>query len=55
MSAGLAEGTALFAAYADAPNALGYCGPPEGIGTSEAEIRAGIRRLAEIFAARVRE
>ena len=46
MSAGLAEGTALFAAYADAPNALGYCGPPGGIGTTEAEIRASARRFS---------
>jgi len=46
LSAGLAEGTALFAAYADAPNALGYCGPPGGIGTTEAEIRASARRFS---------
>lgn len=49
MSAGLAEGTALFAAYADAPNALGYCGPPEGIGTTEAEIRASARRFSGVW------
>ena len=30
MSAALTEGTALFARYADAPNALGYCGPTGG-------------------------
>ena len=34
-SAGPSSGAALFARYADAPNALGYCGPPEGIGTTE--------------------
>jgi Family of unknown function (DUF6390) len=49
LSAGLAEGTALFAAYADAPNALGYCGPPEGIGTTEAEIRASARRFSGVW------
>ena len=49
MSAGLAEGTALFAAYADAPNALGYCGPPGGIGTTEAEIRASARRFSGVW------
>ena len=54
MSAGLAEGpitdgAALFAAYADAPNALGYCGPPDGIGTTEAEIRASARRFSGVW------
>jgi hypothetical protein len=49
LSAGLAEGTALFAAYADAPNALGYCGPPGGIGTTEAEIRASARRFSGVW------
>lgn len=39
-------GVELFARYADAPNALGYCGPPEGIGTTEAEIRASARRFS---------
>ena len=44
------EGTALFARYADAPNALGYCGPPEGIGTPEqAEIRASARRFSGVW------
>jgi hypothetical protein len=49
LSVGLAEGTALFAAYADAPNALGYCGPPEGIGTTEAEIRTSARRFSGVW------
>jgi Family of unknown function (DUF6390) len=43
------EGAALFAAYADAPNALGYCGPPEGIGTTEEEIRASARRFSGVW------
>jgi hypothetical protein len=43
------EGAALFARYADAPNALGYCGPPEGIGTTEAEIRAAARRFSGVW------
>jgi len=54
LSAGLAEGpitdgAALFAAYADAPNALGYCGPPDGIGTTDAEIRASARRFSGVW------
>jgi hypothetical protein len=49
LSAALTEGTALFARYADAPNALGYCGPPEGIGTTEAEIRASARRFSGVW------
>jgi uncharacterized protein DUF6390 len=48
-SAGLSSGAALFARYADAPNALGYCGPPEGIGTTEAEIRASARRFSGVW------
>ena len=43
------SGAALFARYADAPNALGYCGPPEGIGTTEAEIRASARRFSGVW------
>ena len=42
-------GVELFAAYADAPNALGYCGPPEGIGTTEPEIRASARRFSGVW------
>jgi Family of unknown function (DUF6390) len=49
LSVAVSEGVALFAAYADAPNALGYCGPPEGIGTSEAEIRASARRFSGVW------
>jgi Family of unknown function (DUF6390) len=45
----ITAGTALFARYADAPNALGYCGPPEGIGTTEAEIRASARRFSGVW------
>src|SRR3954470_1788382 len=48
-SAGLSSGAALFTRYADAPNALGYCGPPEGIGTTEAEIRASARRFSGVW------
>ena len=49
MSAVITDGAALFARYADAPNALGYCGPPEGIGTTEAEIRASARRFSGVW------
>jgi hypothetical protein len=49
LSVAVSEGAALFAAYADAPNALGYCGPPEGIGTTEAEIRASARRFSGVW------
>jgi hypothetical protein len=49
LSATVSEGAALFARYADAPNALGYCGPPEGIGTTEAEIRASARRFSGVW------
>ncbi|MBA3906432.1 MAG: hypothetical protein H0X35_07080 [Pseudonocardiales bacterium] len=45
----LSAGAALFARYADAPNALGYCGPPEGIGTADAEIRASARRFSGVW------
>ncbi len=45
----LADGVALFARFADAPNALGYCGPPEGIGTTEAQIRAAARRFSGVW------
>lgn len=49
MSATVSNGAALFARYADAPNALGYCGPPEGIGTTEAAIRASARRFSGVW------
>jgi hypothetical protein len=49
LSAVVTEGAALFARYADAPNALGYCGPPEGIGTTEDEIRASARRFSGVW------
>ena len=49
MSVAVSAGAALFARYADAPNALGYCGPPEGIGTTEAEIRASARRFSGVW------
>jgi hypothetical protein len=49
LSATASEGAALFARYADAPNALGYCGPPEGIGTTDAEIRASARRFSGVW------
>jgi hypothetical protein len=49
LSATVSEGAALFARYADAPNALGYCGPPEGIGTTEVEIRASARRFSGVW------
>jgi hypothetical protein len=42
-------GVECFARYADAPNALGYCGPPEGIGTTEAEVRASARRFSGVW------
>jgi hypothetical protein len=49
LSATASSGAALFARYADAPNSLGYCGPPEGIGTTEAEIRASARRFSGVW------
>jgi hypothetical protein len=49
LSVAVSEGAALFARYADAPNALGYCGPPEGIGTTEAEIRASALRFSGVW------
>lgn len=49
MSGVLTRGAALFARYADAPNALGYCGPPHGIGTTEAEVRASARRFSGVW------
>lgn len=40
------RGVEMFARYAHAPNALGFCGPTGGLGTSEAEIRAAARRFS---------
>lgn len=39
-------GWELFARYARAPNTLGFCGPPGGLGASEAEVRAAARRFS---------
>lgn len=39
-------GVGLFARYAHAPNALGFCGPPTGLGRSEDEVRAAARRFS---------
>jgi len=36
----------LFARYAHAPNALGFCGPTSGLGRSEEEVRAAARRFS---------
>jgi hypothetical protein len=40
------SGWALFARYAHAPNALGFCGPASGVGRSEEEVRAAARRFS---------
>ncbi|MHA6780962.1 DUF6390 family protein [Pseudonocardia saturnea] len=39
-------GVDLFARYALAPNALGFCGPPTGLGSSEREVRAAATRFS---------
>jgi hypothetical protein len=39
-------GVELFARYAHAPNALGFCGPSGGLGSSEAQVRAAARRFS---------
>jgi Family of unknown function (DUF6390) len=39
-------GVELFARYAHAPNALGYCGPSSGVRGSEVEVRAAARRFS---------
>ncbi len=44
--AGLSPGVELFARYAHAPNALGYCGPSSGVRGSEGEVRAAARRFS---------
>lgn len=46
MSAADEPGVTLFARYAHAPNALGYCGPSSGLGTTPADIRAAARRFS---------
>jgi hypothetical protein len=46
LSAAVTSGVELFARYAHAPNALGFCGPSSGIGTTEPEIRAAARRFS---------
>lgn len=46
---GTARGVDLFARYAYAPNALGFCGPSTGLGTSEGEIRAAARRFSGVW------
>ncbi len=42
----MSPGVELFARYAHAPNALGFCGPSSGIGGSEQEVRAAARRFS---------
>jgi Family of unknown function (DUF6390) len=42
----LCLGVELFARYARAPNALGFCGPSSGVGGSEPEVRAAARRFS---------
>jgi hypothetical protein len=42
----LSAGVELFARYAHAPNALGFCGPSSGVRGSEDEVRAAARRFS---------
>lgn len=42
----LPAGVDLFARYAHAPNALGFCGPSSGVGGSEEQVRAAARRFS---------
>ncbi|WP_300006847.1 DUF6390 family protein [Pseudonocardia sp.] len=42
----LTRGVDLFSRYALAPNALGFCGPPTGLGATETEIRAAATRFS---------
>lgn len=42
----MTRGVDLFARYAHAPNALGFCGPPTGLGGSAAEVRAAAVRFS---------
>lgn len=46
LSAVPGRGPALFARYALAPNALGFCGPPTGLGATEQEVRAAATRFS---------
>jgi hypothetical protein len=46
LSAVLTRGVDLFARYALAPNALGFCGPPTGLGGTGTEIRAAASRFS---------
>lgn len=46
MSAAVETGTALFSRYAHAPNALGFCGPPTGLGGTAAQVRSAARRFS---------
>lgn len=49
VSPGITYGAEMFARYAYAPNALGFCGPASGIGTGDAEIRAAARRFSGVW------
>lgn len=40
------RGVDLFARYAHAPNALGFCGPSTGLGGSETDVRAAATRFS---------
>ncbi|MBN9096896.1 MAG: hypothetical protein J0I49_02095, partial [Pseudonocardia sp.] len=40
------DGVQLFARYAHAPNALGFCGPSSGVAGSEEQVRAAARRFS---------
>ena len=42
----MCPGVELFARYAHAPNALGFCGPSSGVAGSEAQVRAAARRFS---------
>jgi len=42
----LCPGVELFARYAHAPNALGFCGPSSGVAGSEEQVRAAARRFS---------
>jgi Family of unknown function (DUF6390) len=42
----LFRGVELFARYAHAPNALGFCGPSSGVRGTEEEVRAAARRFS---------
>ncbi|MFC4945114.1 DUF6390 family protein [Pseudonocardia sp. GCM10023141] len=40
------RGVEMFARYAHAPNALGFCGPASGLGTGDGEVRAAAKRFS---------